>query len=397
MKVLLIDVNCKGSSTGQIVYNLYSYLNERGDEAAVCYGRGKPIAEKNIYKFGLDWETYLHALLTRVTGYTGCFSFFSTRRLLRFIDAFQPDVVHLHELHAYFLNTDTLLQYLAKKNIRVVYTLHCEFAYTGKCGYSMECDRWKENCGNCPHLRDYPSTLFFDCTRQMLAGKRRALLAFKDIAYVAPSRWLLDRAKQSFLAGQEFHLIHNGIDLSVFSPCDSGELRRKHSIPADRKIALALAPHLMSETKGGLYVLQLAARMPSVLFILIGADEEPYERENVLSLGPIYDKDLLAQYYSLADCFVICSTNENFPTTCIEAVCCGTPVVGFDTGGTKEVAPEPLGRFVPKGDLDALQLETERLLTGERTVPEQAFADIRRHYSFSRMGKEYREIYTGRS
>ena len=116
MKVLLIDVVCKYGSTGKIVYDLYNEINSRGDEAAICYGRGPKIKEKNIYKFGLDFETYLHALLTRFTGFTGCFSYFSTRRLIRFIKKFKPDVVHFHELHAYFLNVNRLLKFL--KNYR---------------------------------------------------------------------------------------------------------------------------------------------------------------------------------------------------------------------------------------------------------------------------------------
>ena len=104
MKILLIDVNCKNSSTGKILYDLYTGVNESGNEAAVCYGRGKKIKEHNIFKFGLDVETYIHALLTRITGFTGCFSPFSTIRLIRFIKKFKPDVVHIHELHAYFVN-----------------------------------------------------------------------------------------------------------------------------------------------------------------------------------------------------------------------------------------------------------------------------------------------------
>ena len=109
MKVLLIDVNCKDSSTGRIVYDMYTSINSSGNIAAVCYGRGRELAEPNIIKFGLDWETALHAILTRITGYTGCFSYFSTRRLMKFIREFRPDVVHIHELHAYFVNTKPLL------------------------------------------------------------------------------------------------------------------------------------------------------------------------------------------------------------------------------------------------------------------------------------------------
>ena len=138
MRILYIDVNCGNSSTGKIVYDLYAMAREDGHQAAVCYGRGPVVEGENILKFGLDWETHLHAGLTRLTGLTGCWSFFSTRRLLRFMDIFRPDGIHLHEPHAYFVNLGPLFRYIRDKDIPLVYTFHCEFAYTGKCGYAYE-------------------------------------------------------------------------------------------------------------------------------------------------------------------------------------------------------------------------------------------------------------------
>lgn len=341
MRVLLIDVNCKGSSTGQIVYNLYSHLNSHGDEAAVCYGRGERINERNIFKFGLDWETYLHAFLTRITGYTGCFSFFSTRRLIKFIETFRPDVVHIHELHAYFVNIKQLLEYLAEKKIKVVHTLHCEFSYTGKCGHSVECEKWKTECNNCPHLQDYVSTVLFDHTKHMQKVKREAFANIKDLVIIAPSKWLADRAKESFFRDRLVKVIHNGIDTNVFHPVNATDLRSELRIAPDDKVILALAPNLMSKEKGGKHVLKIAKDVnnPHIMFVLVGVDEpekvKPHN-DRVIVKGRIYDKGLLAQYYSLADVFLICSERENFPTTCLEAQACGTPVCGFKTGGVGE-------------------------------------------------------------
>ncbi|MCF0127039.1 MAG: glycosyltransferase, partial [Pseudobutyrivibrio sp.] len=132
MRVLLIDVNCKYSSTGKIVYNLCQFLNAHGHEAAVAYGRGEEIDEPGIFKFGIDNETRMHALLARITGYNGRFSPKSTARLLDFIEEFNPDVIHIHELHAYFVNHRELLEYIKSKHIPVVWTFHCEYMYTGK-------------------------------------------------------------------------------------------------------------------------------------------------------------------------------------------------------------------------------------------------------------------------
>ena len=357
MKILLIDVNCKKSSTGKIVYDIYSYLNEHGDEAAVCYGRGEKIDEKDIYKFGLDWETYLHAFLTRITGFTGCFSYFSTRRLIRFIEEFKPDVVHIHELHAYFVNIKPLIQYLKCRDIKTVMTLHCEFAYTGKCGQSMECEKWKKECKKCPRLNDYVGTLLFDHTNYMFRQKRELFEDYENLQIVAPSSWLADRAAKSFLGKHQIRVIHNGVDTSVFYPRDAGMLRKQLGITDDERVVLALAPNLMSEIKGGEYVLQLANKLKSekIRFVLVGVDgEHKVKLPNVVFVGHINDSDTISQYYSAADAFVICSKRENYPTTCLEAQACGTPVYGFSAGGTEETFLQKDKHFVDYGDVEAL-------------------------------------------
>ena len=360
MKVLLIDVNCKNSSTGNIVYNLYNYINSSEDEAAVCYGRGPKIEEKNIFKFGIDAETYLHALLTRITGFTGCFSFFSTRRLIRYIKKFNPDVVHIHELHAYFVNIKPLINYLKKNHIKTVMTLHCEFAYTGKCGHSVECEQWKTECKKCPHLKNYVSTLWFDHTNYMFRQKKALFADFKELQIITPSQWLATRARESFLKGYPIKVINNGIDTSVFAPQNTEDLRKKLQIASDEKIILALAPHIMTKEKGGHFVLELAQLLKNerIRFILIGIDDvDTVYNENVILKGPIYNKSLLAQYYSLADCFVICSMRENYPTTCLEAQSCGTPVLGFDTGGVRETLVSDIYcGLVNYGDVKALAM-----------------------------------------
>ncbi len=398
MKVLLIDVNCKNSSTGKIVYDLYNAVNKSGNEAAVCYGRGDLVREHNIFKFGVDVETYIHALLTRLTGYTGCFSPISTFRLLRFIKKFKPDVVHIHELHAYFVNIKPVLSYLKKNNIKTVCTLHCEFMYTGKCGHSVECENWQTECGKCPHLKEYPSTLWFDHTKYMFNQKKSLLENFENLTVVTPSSWLAERAKKSFLKNHNIQVIHNGIDTDIFSPKDASELRAKHHITDDEKVVLAVAPGLMGENKGGKYVLQLAERMreQKVRFIMIGVDEEmksPYD--NTVIMGRIYDKQLLAQYYSLADVFVICSERENFPTTCLEAQCCGTPVCGFDVGGVRETLADG-ETLVSYGAVNELSVKINKCLF-ESVSRKGLSCQAEKLYSKDHMIYSYLGLYGGKN
>lgn len=357
MRVLLIDVNCKYSSTGKIVYDLYNRLNQCGHLAAICYGRGREIEEPNIYKFSSNIEVYCHALLTRLTGLTGCYSPLATLSLLKFIESFQPDVVHIHELHAYFVNYGPVIEYLKKRRIKVIWTFHSEFMYTGRCGYAYDCEKWKTECGNCPQIKEYPSSWFFDFTRKMHRDKKALFKDFNNLIIVTPSQWLAGKVRQSFFGEKDIRVINNGVNHEIFKPRAYDHLKKHHEI-GNEKIVLAVAPGLMDERKGGRKVLELAERFrgEQVKFILIGVDNPPEEvGENVIALGRTTNQEELAEYYSMADIFVICSKMENFPTTCIEALSCGTPVVGFDAGGTKETAPEGFGIFVPYGDMNKLE------------------------------------------
>lgn len=397
MKVLLIDVNCKHSSTGKIVYDLYTELNNQGHEAAICYGRGPLVAEKNIFKFGIDIETYFHAFMTRVTGLTGVYSPISTRRLINFIELFQPDVVHIHELHAYFVNIAPVMNYLKLKNIKTVWTFHCEFMYTGKCGHAHDCNNWKIECNSCPQLHEYPKSIWLDFTKYMFNRKKKLFSDFKKLTIVTPSNWLADRVRLSFLKDKEIKVIHNGIDTqNTFYPREYNHLKVKHNL-VDEKIILAVAPNLMSDAKGGKCVLELAHRLESenVKFILIGVDDVSKNYgDNIIALGRTTNQVELAEYYSMADVFVICSKRENFPTTCIEALSCGAPVVGFDTGGAKETAPEGCGKFVEYGDIDEIVNETRLLLCEKNTISKKKCENYsRKKYSKKAMLENYLQLY----
>ena len=245
---------------------------EDGREAAICYGRGDEIHEEGIYKFGLDWETNIHAGLARITGYNGCFSPLSTKRLIAYIEKFQPDVIHIHELHAYFVNIKPLIEYIKKRKIKVVWTFHCEYMYTGKCGYTYDCKKYMSGCDNCPAIKEYPKSILFDKTKQMYLIKKK-LLEDMDVEIITPSKWLADRVKLSFLKDKKIRVIHNGIDINIFHPMNVDDLKKQLNISPKDKVVIAIAPDIMIERKGGKQVLKLAKSMidQSVVFVLVGA------------------------------------------------------------------------------------------------------------------------------
>ena len=395
MRILYINVICKHGSTGKITYDLYTQCKDDGHEAVVCYGRGAKLKEPDVYKFGLDWETNVHALLTRLTGVNGCWSFFSTRRLLRFMDQFKPDVVHLHEPHAYFVNLQPLYDYFAKRNIPLVYTFHCEYAYTGKCGYAYDCEQWKTGCGNCPQVREYPASFFFDFTKQMFRRKQAQWENLKKVVITTPSGWLADRVRCSFLKDRDIRVVYNGVDTkNVFYRRDTKSLREAHGL-TDEKIVLTVAPKLMGERKGGRWVVQLARQMKdeNIKFIMVGIEDMSQKfPDNVIPIARTANQHKLAEYYSMADCFVICSDKETFSMTCAESLCCGTPIAGFCSGAPETVFLEPHAVFGAYGDLDELEKNVKLQLNAAFDRDKLA-KEMQQLYSRDSMYENFMNIY----
>lgn len=397
MKLLQIDVNYGKSSTGKIVKEIHEYSSANGIESYVLYGRGKKSKNNNVFKFAYDFETVMHAFLTRITGFTGFFSYFSTRRLIKKIKKINPDVIHIHELHAYFVNYGKLIKYIKKHDIKTVWTFHCEFMYTGKCGHSFDDRPQKTKCGTCESIKEYPKSLFFDFTKQMYEHKKRLFDNFNNLTIVTPSQWLKNRVANSFLHDKNIIVINNGIDTNFFSLNSNNELKRKHKITNER-IVLSVAPNLMSKGKGGKHVIEIAKNLinEDVVFIMIGNEIDLIDPPpNIIPLGPIYDEKTLSMYYNIADYFLITSERETYPTTCLEAVISGTPIIGFNTGGVSETAPKGIGKFVDYKDICSIvkilrnELNGESVFLSSEKIREYGI----RHHTKEKMLKKYLDLY----
>ena len=355
MKVMLINSVYGVGSTGKIVKDLYDQINSAGDQAVVCYGRGKDVEDANVIKICSDLSFYSHAAFSRVTGLNGMLSNRATRKLISEIEYFKPDIIHIHNLHGYYLNYFKFVEYLKRTNIPVVWTLHDELMFTGNCAYSFECEKWKTGCFECPQVKEYPKSIAFDTSSLLYNKKRKILSHFSNCTYVTPSAWLGDRVKKSFLNPSNVHVIHNGIDVeNIFYPRINKELYESIN-PEHKKIVLTVTDDVFSKRKGINYIIELASIMSDCLFLIVGGIIKDCKLQNVKFVSLIRTQKDLAEYYSIADAFVITSSCDNFPTVCIEALSCGTPVIGFDTGGTSETAPiETIGWFSPYGELDSL-------------------------------------------
>lgn len=396
MRIALVDVNFGRSSTGKIVADLSMALQRRGHDTHVYFGRG-PEVTGDVTRISRPWEVGAHALATRVTGLTDGFSPFATRRLIECLDRFKPDVVHLHDIHGYFLNIGQLCSFLKERSIATVWTFHCEFMYTGRCGYALDCNGWRSGCIRCPHLSRYPASWFFDFANSMYLQKKEIFEDFRRLEVVVPSNWLADRVKNSIVGGLPTSVVFNGIDIKTFKPRDRGSLRSKLKLK-DNFCVLSVGSSLLSERKGGRWVVELAKRFDQkdIVFLMVGVDRVPSEvPSNVLMFPPIDDQDLLAEFYSLADVLLLSSERETFSMVTAEALACGLPVIGFDSGAPKEIAPEGYGSFVPYGDLAGLEALLLGIYDGRVALKSRTdcakFASY--FYSVEAMVRSYEGVY----
>ncbi len=361
------------------------------------YGRGPNKKENGVQCIASNWEFLLHVLLARLTGWSGIYSFFATRKFLRELRRFKPDVVHLHELHGYYINIYRVINELKIMGVPTVWTFHCEFMYTGKCGYAMECEKWKTECHHCPQLREYPKSWTFDFTRAMFKQKKRAFKNFFNLAITSPSDWLSRRVRQSMLADKRVQTVFNGIDVDVFRPRDSSIIRKELNISESQKVILCVGSDLLSDRKGGQWALQLAQRWAdkSIVLVMVGVEQSIPQHSNVRILPPIFDQRRLAEFYSLADVLLLTSEKETFSMVCAESLACGTAVIGFDSGAPKEIAPEGYGIFVPYGDIDALEHQVVVYLENTEMLEnsEQCVLFARERYADTVMASNFENLY----
>lgn len=362
MKVMQINLVYRWGSTGKIVADLHDELLERNHESVVCYGRRKRPDEPRVYKVSSELEAKIHSVLSRLFGVDFGFSPIATVRLLHVIRLEKPDVVHLHCLNGHFVNAYSLIKYLKKKHIPTVLTLHAEIMHTAGCEHAMECDKWRTECHDCPHIRGKLSHFVRDDARHCFRRMKKAFEGFENLMVVGVSEWLTERAKCSPIMGDfQYRTIHNGINTEVFCRRDPSLLRSKLGIPPEKKIILHVTPNFHHTIKGGTYVLELARRMPQHQFIIVGFngnyDDLP---PNVMGIAHTQNQIELAEFYSMADCYICTSLRESLPTVCLEATSCGCKVVAFHTAGVPESIPEGMGETVPCYDLDAFQEALER-------------------------------------
>lgn len=365
MKLLQINpVLRQSTSTGRIMREIGEVAMAEGWESYVAYSRGRDgemSSSSKTIPVGSRFDVARHGLYTRLTDRHGLASSAATRRFIAEIERLDPDIVHIHNIHGYFLNYRLLFDYLARTNRRVVWTVHDCWLYTGHCYYYSfaGCDRWQNGCGKCPQRSAFPKSWLFDRSAQNWLDKRQAFTSLPKgrFVIVPVSDWIREEMRKSFLKNCDFRVIHNGIDLDVFRPLpDVEEVKEKYGLSQYKTIILGLAS-IWSKEKG-LDDFITMSRMVTTdeRIVLVGVDDKTRKRlpENITAIHRTDNVEELARLYAAATAFVNPTWQDNYPTVNLESIACGTPVVTYRTGGSIEAVTPATGSIVEQGDVAGL-------------------------------------------
>lgn len=364
MRILMINVVCGIRSTGRICTDLAVALETQGHEVKIAYGREDVPAEFQKYaiRIGTDFDVKFHGIKARLFDGCGFGSSRATKRFIKWVKEYNPDVIHLHNLHGYYINIAILFSYLRKCGKRIIWTLHDCWAFTGHAAYceAAHCERWTSGCYRCPKLKDYPISYMDRCSRNW-KKKKNIMKNIPNLTIITPSIWLANLVKSSYLSEYNVKIIHNGIDTQVFRILKENEY---HSHFGKDKIVVMGIAAVWDERKGlrDFYILRNNLDCERYIILLIGLTKKQIVSlpEGIIGIERTNSVKELVEYYNEADVFINPTYEDNYPTTNLESIACGTPVITYATGGSGESA-KFFGKSVSQGDVNSLVQEIMNL------------------------------------
>lgn len=352
--LLQINVTANWGSTGKIAEQIGLCAIAHGWKSYIAYGRWYNPSKSHLIKVGNKLDMYMHYGEQRIRDNEGLCSRRATKRLIRRICEINPDVVQLHNIHDHYLNYRLLFEYLNKTDIKVVWTLHDCWAFTGHCFHfvTKNCDRWKTECFECPLKNEYPKT-FYDRSKEHWLLKKELFAGCKNLTIVPVSDWLANFVKESFLKEKRIHVIKNGVDLNIFKPTTSLYLSEPN-----RKFKILAVSSVWYPDKGELDIYKLREMLSEDQFeiTIVGLSAEQHKElpKGIIGIQRTQNLQELVQLYSNADVLINPTYADTFPTVNLEALACGTPVITYRTGGSPEAIDEKTGVVVEQGDVNGL-------------------------------------------
>ena len=390
-------LNC--GSTGRIAEQIGLLAQRNGYEVYIAHGsRYKNPSQLHSMQVVTPFEEWCHGVYSLIFDRHGLASTRQTESLVERIAEIHPDIIHLHNIHGYYLNYEVLFRYLSESEIPVVWTLHDCWSFTGHCThFDYEgCEKWKMGCDSCPLKSMYPRSLFIDNSRDNYSRKKSAFTSVKNMTLVPVSDWLGGLVKQSFLRDYPIHVLHNGTDVKTFSPKSSLDLNRKFGTEGKKYVLGVAAP--WSQRKGLDDVIELSRQLDGSEYqiLLVGLSQKQIRAlpSEIIGIERTQNVQELSGYYAGADVFINPTLEDNFPTTNIEALACGTPVVTYNTGGSPEAISSETGLVVEKGNVAGLAEAVELICQkGKRDYSESCRKRAEELYDKDKCFGEYLCLY----
>lgn len=350
-KLLIINTTCNQGSTGKISEQVGLMMKNKGWEVYYAHGtrRVNP-SQLGTIPIGSLVTEYLHAFISLLFDKSGLGSFYASTRFINQVKKINPDVIHLHNVHGYYINYKLLFNFLKKQGKPIIWTLHDCWPFTGHCAYFdfPKCEKWKNGCGNCKCLRKYPRSLGIDRSKKNYNEKMKAFSCVPNLTLVPVSDWLNGLLNESFLQNYSSKVIHNGIDLTNFKP----DFKLSDGIFRVLGVSNVWEPR-----KGFPDVLLLRKLLPAEYEItLVGLSEAQVSTlpSGIIGITRTENQTELAQLYARSDVLINPTYEDNYPTVNLESLACGTPVVTYRTGGSPESLTPETGIVVEQGNVEAL-------------------------------------------
>lgn len=390
IRVLQINSVYKVASTGRTCWELCEELEKSGHFEVKTACKNSSLDPSHTIQIGNLYDYKIHGLLSRITGLPSYFSQHATGRLIKEIEKYSPDIVHLRNLHSNHINVPMLLSYLGDKDIATVVTLHDCFLFTGKCVHPSlaNCRRYKKCCGNCPQLKHGNKSWFFDKTEKMLSDRKKLFERIPRLAVVGVSNWVTSESEGSlFDCACIRKTIYNWVDYSTFKPNVN---EHKDSLP----VVLGVASH-WEESKGYKEFCEFAKLLRGKAnIVLVGDIEESDKVEGIIYHGVEKDPAKLAKLYSDATVFFNPTKVETFGKVSAEALACGTPVVAYDVSANSEIIGDKCGYVVPVNNIEAAVNKIEYIISVGKQIYSQNCIDyVKRNFDIVKNTKLYAELY----
>ena len=392
-----INASYSYGSTGRIVENMHRLLLEKRYESYVGFGRGPKASAYGTVRIGEKRDVLLHGIMSRLFDNHGFGSKNATAEFITRMERVRPDIVHLHNLHGYYINVEHIFDYIRKRNPQVIWTFHDCWPFTGHCSHFefYNCLRWRKECFQCPNKKGYPKSWWKDNSKVNFHNKKRLFTGINKMVLVSPSKWLRNHLKNSFLKDYQVEVIRNGIDLEKFKIVDAYRIRKKYKIP-EGSFIIGVASTWTNRKGLNDFVIFRNIFGHEANIVLVGLDKRQLKKmpAGIIGIGRTQNVEDLAGLYSAADAFVNPTWVDNFPTTNIEALACGTPVVTYNTGGSPEAIDEHTGMVVPKGDIEGLTAAVRVVLeNGKDTYSQKCRERAELLFDSRRRYQDYIDLY----